>query len=220
MSGTVVHGAGRPGPAGRGGRRALVVTGGMALALTALLSGCGGAEAGTSPGAPSYTPAPYSPPSYSAPSYSLPSYSAPSYSAPSTPAAPKALGPRPGNGKVIVSPKRSGQGELKIDNGTSEDGYITVASGKQVVVGIYVRAGSNASVSDVPDGTYTIYFLSGSGWNSTLRTFTSGASGQRFEQSFAFETTSRSSTIWSITLQPSIGGNARSEDVDPADVPH
>lgn len=138
--------------------------------------------------------------------------------APVTPA-PTPKGPRPATGAVIVEQGRSGNGELTAVNGGSTDAYVTLASGQQVIRGFYVRAGETATISDVPDGTYDIYFATGEGWNEDLRGFTAARQATRYDDPFTFTTTSTQFTTWTVTLTPVVGGNAPSSDLSPDAVP-
>ncbi len=135
---------------------------------------------------------------------------------PSAPALPGPQGPRPATGAVLVQQGRTGDGQLAAVNGGSTDAYVTVASGRQVIRGVYVRAGERTTISDVPDGTYDIYFATGSGWNEDIRGFTANRHATRYDDPFTFATTSTQFTSWTVTLTPVVGGNAQSSDL-PAD---
>ncbi|GAA3120740.1 hypothetical protein GCM10010466_09530 [Planomonospora alba] len=126
---------------------------------------------------------------------------------------------RPRNGKILYARLRGGHGTLKIKNGTRQDSVVTLVRGKQKAISVYVRARSNAKVTGVRDGTYRIYFTSGYRFNAKSGRFTRAAVYQRFDDRLRFTTTSTSSTIWTLTLNPVKGGNARTRGVDPKDFP-
>ncbi|ROT33292.1 hypothetical protein [Micromonospora sp. HM5-17] len=124
------------------------------------------------------------------------------------------------NGKFLKRTK-SGLGQLKIENGGSSDSVINlVRSGsKSPMVSVYVRAKGKFTVTGVRDGTYRIYMTGGKDWDGKAKAFSRDCSFQRFEDTFKFTTTSTQYTIWTITLTPTVGGNARTSDVDPSSFP-
>jgi len=126
---------------------------------------------------------------------------------------------RPGNGKILYHRISGGQGRLKVKNGTSRDAVVTLVRGRSKAISVYIRARSTASVRDVRDGTYTIFFTSGHRFSTSRGRFTSAPSYQRFTSKLRFNTTSTSSTIWTLTLNPVVGGNARTTGVNPNDFP-
>ncbi|WP_156046146.1 hypothetical protein [Herbidospora cretacea] len=126
---------------------------------------------------------------------------------------------RPGNGKVLYDRISGGEGVLKIKNGTAKDGVVTLVKGKKKAFSLYVRAKSTASFKQVDDGTYTVYFTTGYRFSSSKRKFTKSASYQRFNDRLKFTTTATQSTIWTLTLNPVKGGNARTSGVNPKDFP-
>ncbi|TDC98155.1 hypothetical protein E1292_35745 [Nonomuraea deserti] len=122
---------------------------------------------------------------------------------------------RPRNGKIIYDRYTGGGGRLKIRNGTSKDGVVTLVKGRTKAVSIYVRARSSASINDVRSGTYRVYFTTGYRFDTKKRKFTKNPSYQRFDQRLRFTSTSG----WSLTLNPVRGGNARTRSVNPKDFP-
>lgn len=135
------------------------------------------------------------------------------------PPAPSPKGPRPATGAVLAHQGATGEGVLTINNNGGGDAYLTLAAGRQVIRGVYVRAGDTATVNDVPDGTYDQYFANGSGWNEDIRRFTTGARTGRFDNQVTFTTTSQQATAWTLTLDPVSGGNVTSTDLPPDAIP-
>lgn len=139
------------------------------------------------------------------------------------PAAGLQDGSRPPNGKLIRTNHLDGQGELVIDNGGSTDAVVTLTKGKKSTAAVYVRKGKKYTVTGVPDGTYTLFFTGGAGWDSDVRAFGRKCAFQRFEDPLSFNTTRIGNQAfgdrWSITLQRVAGGNARTADVDPNEIP-
>ncbi|MGX7674779.1 hypothetical protein [Plantactinospora sp. DSM 117369] len=127
---------------------------------------------------------------------------------------------RLGNGAYLKR-VRSGQGQLKIENGGSSDAVINLVLGsaKTPTVSVYVRAKGKHTVSSIKDGTYRIYMTGGKDWDGRAKAFSRNCNFQRFEDTFKFTTTSSQYTIWTITLTPVAGGNARTSEVDPNSFP-
>lgn len=128
-------------------------------------------------------------------------------------------GSRLANGSFIRTGKRSGQAELAIDNGGSSDAVVTLSKGGKAAIAVYIRKGRKVTVRGVPDGTYTVYFTGGSGWDEDARGFARKCAFQKFEDKLPFETTSAGWRNWRISLSKVIGGNARTNDVDPDEFP-
>ncbi|MFI6512236.1 hypothetical protein ACIBCT_31930 [Streptosporangium sp. NPDC050855] len=126
---------------------------------------------------------------------------------------------RPGNGKILYNRISGGLGRLKIKNGNSRDAVVTLVRGRSKAISVYVRARSTASVREVRDGTYTIFFTSGYRFSTSRGRFASAPSYQRFTQKLRFSTTATSSTVWTLTINPVRNGNARTTGVNPRDFP-
>ncbi|MEU6744040.1 hypothetical protein [Streptosporangium sandarakinum] len=150
---------------------------------------------------------------------------APASAAPALPAASAAaLAPtgataRPANGTLLYDRLSDGRGVLKIKNGTSRDGVVTLVRGKTKALSLYVRARSTARTDVVEDGTYRVYFTTGYRFSTSKGRFSRGASYQRFENRLRFTTTSTSATSWTLTLNPVRGGNAHARNISPKDFP-
>jgi hypothetical protein len=126
---------------------------------------------------------------------------------------------RPRNGKILFDRISGGRGVLKIKNGTSKDGVVTIVRGRTKAMSIYVRARSSASIKDVRDGNYRIFFTTGYRFSTSKGRFTRGASYQRFNDRLKFVTTATQYSIWTLTLNPVRGGNAQTSSVNPKDFP-
>ncbi|MBF8190323.1 hypothetical protein ITP53_32350 [Nonomuraea sp. K274] len=96
---------------------------------------------------------------------------------------------------------------------------MTLVRGKSKAISVYVRARSTANVRDVRDGTYRIYFTTGYRFSTSKGRFARSAVYQRFNDRLKFATTSRQYSIWTLTLNPVKGGNARTSSVNPKDFP-
>jgi hypothetical protein len=138
------------------------------------------------------------------------------------PAATAEQNRRLGNGTFVKKGTRNGSGKLKIDNtGGADDAAISVVPNntKATAFTVYVMAGQSYTVSGVRDGTYQIYLTTGADWDGGANGFSRKCAFEKFADTFDFKTTSSQYTQWTITLQTSIGGNARTDDVNPGDFP-
>ncbi|MEV6595924.1 hypothetical protein AB0M36_03560 [Actinoplanes sp. NPDC051346] len=138
------------------------------------------------------------------------------------PAAPKEQNRRLKNGTFIGRSGSGGLGELKIKNGAADTTITLVPSkGKKPkpTLTVYVRGGDTYTAKGIRDGTYRIYTASGEDWNAGRKGFTRGCDYSKFDDTFKFTTTSSSTSIWTITLTPVVGGNASTSDVDPNSFP-
>ncbi|MFI7599598.1 hypothetical protein [Actinoplanes sp. NPDC049681] len=139
------------------------------------------------------------------------------------PGAPKEQNRRLKTGTYVKRTGSGGLGHLKIKNGASDTTISLVPNkGKKPkpVFTVYVRSGGTYTAKGIRDGTYRIYTASGKDWNAGGKGFTRDCSFTKFDDTFKFTTTSYSSSIWTITLTPMIGGNASTSDVDPNSFPN
>jgi hypothetical protein len=139
------------------------------------------------------------------------------------PAADLKAGSRLPNGRYLRDRNRGGRAELAIENGGSSDAVVTLSKSGKPAIAVYVRKGKSYTVRNVSDGTYDVFFSVGSGWDSAARGFGKNCSFSRFEDPMKFRTTRDARGIYwqnfRITLQPVVGGTARTGDVDPNDFP-
>lgn len=126
---------------------------------------------------------------------------------------------RPANGKILYDRISGGQGALKVKNGTTRDAVVTLVRGRSKAISVFVRARSTATVDDVRDGTYRIYYTSGYRFSTSKGKFGRSAVYRRFDRLLSFTTTTTQSTIWTLTLNVVRGGNASTSGVNPKDFP-
>jgi hypothetical protein len=128
---------------------------------------------------------------------------------------------RPQNGAIIVDFRPDlGLGELEISNGTEADGFVLLTTlQSEPVYGCYVQANSQATLSGIPDGEYSIFFSTGEDWDAVDLRFTADADYTKFEESIDFQTTTTQYSIWSITLHTVSGGAAETESIPAEDFP-
>ncbi|MEO3856987.1 hypothetical protein [Acrocarpospora sp. B8E8] len=136
---------------------------------------------------------------------------------------PKEENRRQANGKVLRSAVRGGRSKLIVKNGGAQDAVLTMMLGKRKAVSVYVRKKSRATVPNIKDGNYRVFFATGVDYDSKKRRFNRTCAFERFDDAVRFKTTFSGSTIrwsdWTLTLNKVTGGNAPSSRVDPDDFP-
>ncbi|KPL76924.1 hypothetical protein ADN00_10020 [Ornatilinea apprima] len=110
-----------------------------------------------------------------------------------------------------------GYGTMTVDNGTAKDGVVILTANDQAVMAAYIRAGEKFTLQGIQDGTYALYFSTGSDWNG--KEFMTDPRRQRFTDAFEFSTSASAYTIWDVTLHTVTGGTASAQDVGEGDFP-
>jgi hypothetical protein len=138
------------------------------------------------------------------------------------------------NGTILKrfrAPK--GLSKVTVENGNSEDAMIVVSGSNKKgrdKAAFYVRGGKTFTLSGVPPGTYTLAYVLGSDWNSDTRSFNRELGRKRFENDAVFDEPEdeierdgrqfrrRQFTTITVSLKPSVGGNARTSQARLEDV--
>ena len=124
---------------------------------------------------------------------------------------------RPFTGAIKPNARAGGLGEFTVENGTDHDGVAILTQNGETVAAAYIRSGESYTMRSIRDGTYELYFTTGSGWNG--KAFTRNPTRQHFRDLFDFSTSSTTYTTWSVTLHPVAGGTASTENVDSEEFP-
>jgi hypothetical protein len=121
--------------------------------------------------------------------------------------------PRPANDTKLQSTS-GGSGRLQIENGRDEDAVIALASKNSsvVVAKVYVRGNSTATLEQIPNGTYILFYRTGSNWDGT--DFTEVTASRRFVDELSYSSTATTSVGYRATLQPVSNGNAPTMNAD------
>ncbi|MFJ1936626.1 hypothetical protein ACIOGZ_28690 [Kitasatospora sp. NPDC088160] len=85
---------------------------------------------------------------------------------------------------------------------------------RKAVHSVFAAKGQKADIEGVEDGTYEVYVSYGSDWDTEAKGFTLDCEYSKFDDTLAFET-GRTATSWTITLQQTADGNAKTTDVEP-----
>ncbi|GGS49493.1 hypothetical protein GCM10010156_05230 [Planobispora rosea] len=127
------------------------------------------------------------------------------------------------NGKIISSESRTGRGSLKVDNGGSRDAVVVVTRGGKRVLSFYVRKKSKTTIRGMRDGTYRVFYTTGSDWDGKARTFSRSCEFTEFGKKVPFKTTYSGAYIrwnnWTLTLHSVKGGTVQSKPVKPDKFP-
>lgn len=105
------------------------------------------------------------------------------------------------SGTIIRRSASGGRAHLTIKNPNSLDAEVILArasSSHSPVLGVYVRKGSTAVVSGIPDGKYVVWNCIGSDWNWTTKGFLTTQEHKRWNQPLVFDTTA-STRSWTTT---------------------
>lgn len=133
------------------------------------------------------------------------------------PAAPAQQKRQLKNGAFVKKGGTGGVGELEIKNGAGDTAVSLVGrDAKKPVFTVYVRGGGKYTVEGIKAGKYHIYTASGVDWDAGRKGFTRDCGFSKFDDEFKFDS---SGTIWTITLEEVVGGNATTSDVDPGAFP-
>lgn len=136
--------------------------------------------------------------------------------------------PEPSNGFVFKNEtNQKGLGKLKITNGCQSHAVVKIVDTiKDKAVHVtFVRANSNHTVSNIPDGSYRLLFAIGRGWDDVDGGFTERDGASAFDDPLIFSTREQRqvdgvySTIsrFEITLNPIRGGTAHTTKVPKAE---
>jgi hypothetical protein len=123
----------------------------------------------------------------------------------------------PETGTDVEDPAdESGLGKLEVDNGTDRGAQLKVVAAEQgapTMRHVYIGAHSKFTMTGIPDGEYRVLVLQGKGWNAATGTFGCDGAAREFEKHLEFTTTRTSSTRWTLTLQPVVGGAAKTDPI-------
>ena len=123
----------------------------------------------------------------------------------------------PSNGAVFLQ-ARVGPHVLKATNGLSSDAVLKLRDiAGHSVMSFYIKSGSQATINNVPEGTFTIEFSTGREFSKECG-FLSDRTSSRFVDAGIFETkiegNYRYNSVIEITLNPVVGGTAKTLSLD------
>ena len=131
---------------------------------------------------------------------------------------------RPTTGQRIEPDEgTSGRGRLTITNGTNYDAAVELLDSSDTLARfVYIRAKDVYTIKRIDPGSYSLCFMTGTGWLQTCEWFQSDMDITEFEEPFAFtarlteEQDGRTlwSTHWEATLHEVQGGTAKTRRID------
>jgi Flp pilus assembly protein TadD len=135
--------------------------------------------------------------------------------------------PRPSNDSDVLPPRGGrGLGMISIkNNGDSDAAVMIKPTGRGSRRQVYIRAGAQGRISGIRAGTYEVLARTGQHWDRSNRKFLTNEGCFKFDDTFDFiesdfsedgQQGTRYST-WSITLEPTAGGNASRTTIDPSE---
>lgn len=132
--------------------------------------------------------------------------------------------PEPANGNVFKNILSSGgNGKLKISNGCTSHSFVKLIDtleNKAVYV-VFIRAQSDFTISNIPNGRYKLLFAAGRGWDDVDGRFREREGASAFDQplNFTTETRTEADGVYSyshsmeVTLNPVVGGTAQTDSI-------
>jgi len=127
------------------------------------------------------------------------------------------------NGTEIRKRRRlNGHGELTVENGTLDDAVVNLVdlNSMKTIRTFYVKTDKTFTERQIPPGFYGVYFTSGIDWNVSLKTFNLNPSYKHFGKNLEYtekideDTEKVEKIIYTISLQPVLGGNAETDNSD------
>jgi HEAT repeat protein len=120
-----------------------------------------------------------------------------------------------------------GNGELTVENGLSWDAVVVLSkidNQNNIISSIYINAGDSYTISNIPDGTDTLFFKLGKDFDDKTKEFTITTRYVKFEEPLKFEISTNLwgesfSNTYKVTLYEVVGGNAQTEDIDKNEFP-
>jgi hypothetical protein len=125
------------------------------------------------------------------------------------------------NGTLVKRATLTGLGELTIYNGNDTDAVVSlVLAGSHVAsMAIYVRANSSATTSAIGNGTYQVYFTTGTAWDSPDHLFARNCDFERLDRNFRFTTTTQGGATDYTKEQITFPGSVTESHVPPEQFP-
>lgn len=118
-----------------------------------------------------------------------------------------------GNGQVLRG--SSGPGSLDVSAADADAVITLTAAGSTTpVTSFYVRAGSQATLENIPAETFDIYVLSGVDWDGAAEKFSRDCSFAKTDSTWDF-----SSSNWQLTLSKQTDGNLTESTLSPDQAP-
>lgn len=126
------------------------------------------------------------------------------------------------SGSLLVDRFRdsSGKGKLTLDNGLAEDAYVKLIWNGKLAAAFYVRSHEQFTYSIIPDGTFSVIYCTGYGWDASVRNFARGRHARRYDDPISYATrrvrddtgVTTYTDVVTLTLHKVVDGNAKTSD--------
>ncbi len=132
------------------------------------------------------------------------------------------LGPEDIANGTILSQQVGGPHQIKVKNGLENDAVVKLrAPDGHTALSFYVKANSEADITSVPEGTYSIDFATGQRFSQTCGYFLKDMQRQKFVDADTFQERTEGmeviDSVLTVSLNPVADGNAKTEPSDPSD---
>lgn len=129
----------------------------------------------------------------------------------------------PNGTEILKRSRNGGHGKFTVDNGTAEDAVVELVNveTKKAIRAFYIESGKKFTENHIGLGTYSIYYMTGVGWDASARQFSRRRECGIFDQTATFSEQRNGETgeidyhEFVITLHPVVGGTARTSTLDP-----
>jgi hypothetical protein len=126
-------------------------------------------------------------------------------------------------GTQLVWDLHGGDGQLVINNLVpGQDAVVVMASASDpqaAVLAVYVQGGQSYTVYGISDGQYILYDMLGTDWDNSANVFLNTSEYVKFNGALDYSTTTNTSKVYTVTINPPGTGDTQIQDVDPADIP-
>lgn len=116
-------------------------------------------------------------------------------------------------GRLVVDRRTGppGNGVLQVSDNGDADAVVVLARGGSTVLEVAVQAGQSAQLTGIPDGSYDVYYLTGTDWDDVVHMFGRGCQFHRFATPSTFTSApvpgGTSYTTQNITVTAGTGGD-------------
>jgi len=122
-------------------------------------------------------------------------------------------------GTILKRTLGTGTGTLEIDNKVSSDTIMSITNPKDektALLKVYIKAADKYTISNIPDGVYRLFYVSGEDWNDDIDMFNVVSDASKFDDSLTYD---QNANYWSATLYPVVDGNALTTSISASEFP-
>jgi len=121
-------------------------------------------------------------------------------------------------GTILKRNLDTGIGILEIHNEVNDDTVLAIAnSQKESLLKVYIQKTDMYTITDIPEGTYILYYMAGKDWNEYTNKFDSIIETSRFDQELIYDPNIQG---YGVTLYPVEGGNTPTTNIPESEFPN